>query len=68
MLSGKLGKRRSHVTSGAEQFRQRAALCERMPSQAKDFDAKICFAEAAAEWRELARVTEALDRERRDPS
>jgi len=35
-----------------------------MASQVKDLDAKRSFAEAAVQRRELARVTEALDRER----
>jgi hypothetical protein len=34
-----------------------------MASQVKDLDAKRFLAEAAVQWRELARVTEALDRE-----
>jgi hypothetical protein len=52
------------VSSRAEQFRQRAAHCDHMASQVKDLDAKRSLAEAAVQWRELARVTEALDRER----
>jgi len=38
-----------------EQFRQKAAHCDHMASQAKDLDAKSYFAEAAEQWRELAR-------------
>jgi hypothetical protein len=33
----------------------------------KDLDAKRSFADAAVQWRELARVTEALDREQGGP-
>jgi hypothetical protein len=51
------------VSSRAEQFRQRAAHCDQLASPAENFDAKQSFVEAAAQWRELARVTEALDRE-----
>jgi hypothetical protein len=43
------------VSSRVEQFRQRAAHCDHMASQAKDLDAKSYFAEAAEQWRELAR-------------
>jgi len=35
-----------------------------MASQARDPDAKQWLAEAAQQWRDLARVTEALDRDR----
>ena len=55
------------MSSRVEQFRQRAAHCDHMASQVKDLDAKRSFAEAAVQRRELARVTEALDRERGGP-
>jgi hypothetical protein len=59
--------REGRVSSRAEQFRQRAAHRDHMASQVKDLDAKRSFVEVAAQWRELARVTEALDREQNEP-
>jgi hypothetical protein len=50
------------VSSRADEFRQRAAHCDHMASQAKDLDAKCSFAEASEQWRELARVIEKLER------
>jgi len=38
-----------------------------MASQVKDLDAKRSFVEVAAQWRKLARLTEALDREQNEP-
>ena len=59
--------REGRASSRAEQFRQRAAHCDHMASQVKDLDAKRSFVEVAAQWRELARVTEALVREQNEP-
>jgi len=38
-----------------------------MASQVKDLDAKRSFVEVDAQWRKLARLTEALDREQNEP-